>query len=324
LQREELRRAVIAVALAGLSALYLLSAYGVHLLFNRYDSEYLFNYPRDAHPLYWLDADYRDRYRAMNYGVPLRAGWQMVGELYRTGILQGDWQSNDRGKRIDWYTLNRPQNGDCYPRYYFMTEFTLRPRTISDTILEQDYTLFARVWSGGQLKMSIYTLGPDGVAVLDFQEPLRYDTYTTPDSFDYSPDYPPNANFNLGGKMRLVGYEVDDWQAGPGGKIVVTLYWQAIERMDRRYKVFVHVEDGQMWGQQDAEPRCGTRPTTKWEPGQVVMDRHLVTLAPDTPPGEHPLNVGLYDEATGQRLEILDEQGAAQGNFISLGKVVVP
>jgi 4-amino-4-deoxy-L-arabinose transferase-like glycosyltransferase len=325
-RQKGLRRAVAASGLAGLLALYLLSAYGIHLLFARYDLEYLFNYPRDANPLYWVDADYRDRYLALNYGIPLRAGWQMVSELYRTGTLQGDWQSNDRGKRIDWYTLSRPQNGDCYPRYYFITEFDLRSRTVSDTILEQDYALWARVWSGGQLKMSIYTLGPESVAadaVLDFQEPLRYDTYTTWDSFNYSTTYPANANVNLAGRARLVGYEVDNWQARPGGKIAITLYWQAIERMDRRYKVFVHVEDSRMWGQQDAEPRCGTRPTAEWEPGRVVMDRHLVALAPDTPPGEHPLNVGLYDEASGQRLEVLDEQGAAQGNFISLGKVVV-
>jgi hypothetical protein len=51
----------------------------------------------------------------------------------------------------------------------------------------------------------------------------------------------------------------------------LTLYWQAEQRMDVSYKVFVHLIDpttGAIVAQDDAVPRRWTYPTTWWERGE--------------------------------------------------------
>jgi 4-amino-4-deoxy-L-arabinose transferase-like glycosyltransferase len=313
--------------MALLSALYLLSGYGAYLLFARYDLEYLITYPRHQNALFRVDTELREEILGWIYGFPFREGWQTVSHLLRAGFLRGDWGSNARGRLVEWYTMGRLRNDYCYPRYYFVLEvFPSSPEKIPYGIIEQDYALTGRIWVNDELRMRIYTLAPDreGVPpVRDFHEPASYDTYTSWETLNPPHEITGNANANLGNKMRLVGYQVDNWETRPGGTLVVTLFWQAMQPMTERYKVFLHVEDERIWGQHDSEPRCGLRPTADWAVGDTVLDRHLVPLNPQTPEGEHPLLVGLYDPATGQRLAVLDEQGAVRGDSVVLGKVVV-
>ncbi len=51
-------------------------------------------------------------------------------------------------------------------------------------------------------------------------------------------------------------------------------------------------------------PRGGTYPTSRWRPGEVVTDPYEITLPADLPPGEYPIEVGLYIAETGQRLAV--------------------
>jgi hypothetical protein len=44
-------------------------------------------------------------------------------------------------------------------------------------------------------------------------------------------------------------------------------------------------------------------PTTFWVPGQVVTDTYQLTLPAQVPPGSQ-LEVGLYDPASGQRVDL--------------------
>jgi hypothetical protein len=55
----------------------------------------------------------------------------------------------------------------------------------------------------------------------------------------------------------------------------------------------------------------GTFPTSQWTPGETVVDPYLVQLSADLPPGDYRIHVGLYLLATGQRLPVVDESGAA-------------
>lgn len=110
------------------------------------------------------------------------------------------------------------------------------------------------------------------------------------------------------GPVRLLGYDVKSSPSGKsaaGDALRATLYWQAEERMETGYSVFVQLLDGEgrVRGQVDAVPQAGGYPTFWWLPGEVVADAVTVTPAPDTPPGL-PLRAiaGLYDPATGVRL----------------------
>jgi hypothetical protein len=96
----------------------------------------------------------------------------------------------------------------------------------------------------------------------------------------------------LGERVTLLGYDL-----APDGAL--TLYWQPRAPLSASYKVFVHVlgADEQIVAQADGVPAGGTRPTTGWLPGEVIADTHHVPLA-----GGLQIAVGLYDEASGERL----------------------
>jgi hypothetical protein len=89
------------------------------------------------------------------------------------------------------------------------------------------------------------------------------------------------------------------------------------------YKVFCHLEADRIWGQSDGVPGCWLNPTTGWRPGQVVTDRHDIPIDPQTPPGQYPLFIGMYEPETWQRLEVLNETGTPQSNSVLLTQVAV-
>jgi len=86
--------------------------------------------------------------------------------------------------------------------------------------------------------------------------------------------------------------------------------------MDQDYKVFVHLTDEdvtRLVSQSDRWPVYNFSPTTKWEPGEIVWDRHRIPIPPDEPPGIYQLDAGAYLLETMQNLEVLDEHGNALG-----------
>jgi len=113
---------------------------------------------------------------------------------------------------------------------------------------------------------------------------------------------------DLGGQVRLLGYNI---QSGfhPGSTIHLTLFWQALAKMDQNYTVFTHLTDakGCIWGQKDNPPVDGFYPTSQWEEDEIVRDQYDLIISHETHPGEYQLEIGLYLVETGQRLVILSE-----------------
>lgn len=112
------------------------------------------------------------------------------------------------------------------------------------------------------------------------------------------PEHQTEATF--GDHLRLLGYDLER----EGETLQLTLHWQALQRMDVSYKVFVHIielESGELATQTDVVPRDWTYPTTRWERDEVVTDVITVGLA-DVPDGSYALVVGVYDPDSGVRL----------------------
>ncbi len=135
---------------------------------------------------------------------------------------------------------------------------------------------------------------------------------------------------NVRDEVALVGYDLDDTWAVPGGVVVVTLYWQATEVVNLPYKVFVHLEGEAvqdsgptLWSQADDFPACGTRLTQGWQVDQIVADRHVVDLPAAIPERDYMLQVGLYEPGTLQRMDLLDSLGNPQGTDFGLSAVTV-
>ncbi|MEI2688548.1 MAG: glycosyltransferase family 39 protein [Anaerolineae bacterium] len=64
-------------------------------------------------------------------------------------------------------------------------------------------------------------------------------------------------------------------------------------------------------------------PTFRWRPGEVVLSKLEIPADRGTPPGDYRLRLGVYDAATGQALDVLDEAGAPQGQWAWLAPVVI-
>ncbi len=131
----------------------------------------------------------------------------------------------------------------------------------------------------------------------------------------------PEGAANFGDQIALLGVELEEAALVPGGQLPVTLTWQGLAEMSADYTVFVQVLDAadRIVGQVDAWPVQGTRPTSTWQPGEVIRDPYMVQLSPDLPPGDYRVIVGLYLLATGQRLPVVDEAGNAVDDKVIIG-----
>jgi hypothetical protein len=133
---------------------------------------------------------------------------------------------------------------------------------------------------------------------------------------------PVEANF--GRLVRLIGYDLDTRRAYPGGRVPVTLYWQALSPIPISYQVFTHLEGSSgPVAQADGAPACWSYPTDRWRPGQIVADQHAMYLPPQLLPGSYPLQIGLYQADTFERLDVLDAAGNPVGTSVTLTQVTI-
>jgi 4-amino-4-deoxy-L-arabinose transferase-like glycosyltransferase len=133
-------------------------------------------------------------------------------------------------------------------------------------------------------------------------------------SGEAQPDHTLAASFGDPPLARLLGYDLDGAPA-PGGALTLTLYWRVENATPISWKVFVHLigADGRPAAQGDDFPLAGQRPTTSWQPGEIIRDSYTVKLPADMPPGDYPLRIGFYDPASGVRLApVLDAEDAPQ------------
>jgi hypothetical protein len=115
----------------------------------------------------------------------------------------------------------------------------------------------------------------------------------------------PLATF--GAAMQLLSDSVEPGSVSGPQKVTIKLRWRSAAAMSAAYKVFVHVLDPggqQVVAQRDAEPQDGKAPTTGWLVGEALDDTYDVQLPAGLPPGEYPVEVGVYDPRSGDRLTL--------------------
>ena len=107
----------------------------------------------------------------------------------------------------------------------------------------------------------------------------------------------------------LHGVHVAQPTVSAGQSLTITLTWETLKPVSGNYVAFVHLLDGgpeagqnPLKAQHDGLPCDGAEPTWRWQPGEYVLDEHVLTVPPDLPAGEYLLGVGLYDADTLQRL----------------------
>jgi hypothetical protein len=123
---------------------------------------------------------------------------------------------------------------------------------------------------------------------------------------------------HLGEQIEFLGYDLRNASVAAGGKIDLVLYWRASREMGRSYTVFIHILDhkGGIWAQGDSLPCKGARLTSGWIQGEVIVDRHEISLGEYMPPGRYRLIWGMYDASTGMRLPVFDPADEPIGDVI--------
>jgi mannosyltransferase len=151
---------------------------------------------------------------------------------------------------------------------------------------------------------------------------VRLATYGTA-SLPQQPAVALDADF--GEAMHLRGYGLAGDSFAPGDVLPVTLFWEARAPTSEPYKVTVQLlgDAGPPVAQHDGEPTGGFAPTTVWQPGQAVIDRHGILLPADLPPGGYALVAAVYHAATGERLSVaVDDESA--GDHLPLSIISIP
>jgi hypothetical protein len=105
--------------------------------------------------------------------------------------------------------------------------------------------------------------------------------------------------------------------------VAVTLTWLALREVSQNYKAFVHVlgPDGSVIAQHDGDPVGGFTPATRWRPGEIIRDQHVVPLPAGLPPGDYALRAGLYQFDPPRNLSV---EPPAPDNRVDIGVVKVP
>ncbi len=119
----------------------------------------------------------------------------------------------------------------------------------------------------------------------------------------------------VGDAITLASVQLDQHDARAGDVLTLTLNWFATQTPSARYKVFVHLLDAhnRVVAQRDGEPVSDTRLTTTWRAGETIADNYGILIEPGTPPGDYPIEIGMYRAEDGARLPIGDSDHVIVG-----------
>ncbi|MBI3359922.1 MAG: DUF2723 domain-containing protein [Chloroflexi bacterium] len=97
-------------------------------------------------------------------------------------------------------------------------------------------------------------------------------------------------NATSGGRWKLAGYHLESNEIRPGEAIRVLVAWQSLQPPeDINFFVQLLGPDGALYGQMDVN-----HPAARYATNELLIDRYLVTIRPDAPPGEYSLVAGAY------------------------------
>ena len=296
--------------------------FGGHLyvVYLRQNPEYETDWPRSQPGLYWFPYD--KMAPKDTFGFVHRAGWKTLGGLYLTGQLEGDYHTNGQYESADWYT--RHQLRGCYrqSRQFFSVSYRLL-----DLREFPDYDRLGEITLPNDKSITIYRRG----AVDHELEPVNlaamhrlFDSTARPVAFVRPARVQGLSGVTLADAIQLIDYDIRLAEPRPGGRLGVTLTWQAQRAIPVDLDVFVHLEDqaqARVWAQSNGQPACGRWPTSTWPLEDPVTDPHILIIDPATPPGVYSLIAGMYLPQENRRVPIFDETGQPVAESIELATV---
>jgi hypothetical protein len=101
----------------------------------------------------------------------------------------------------------------------------------------------------------------------------------------------------LGDTLTLVGYDLDPAVPSPGKELHVSLHWQVEEIPEWDHHTYVRLldEHGQAIARSDHRPGQEYYPSSLWQPGETVLDVHILAVPAGTEAESVTLVAGAYE-----------------------------
>ena len=141
-----------------------------------------------------------------------------------------------------------------------------------------------------------------------------------------APAAPASIQAELEGRASLLAYQADASQAQAGDTVTISLYWLARGGFADDLVTFVHLAPAaapSILAQTDQQPDGGFTPTTRWLAGEIVPDRHQLTLPTDlsrAPMRSMPACMNLIPCGT---WKIISSDQPMQGGRVLLGHLEI-
>lgn len=124
----------------------------------------------------------------------------------------------------------------------------------------------------------------------------------------------------------LLGHHMERRSVKTGDVLRVRLYWLATGAMDEDLTVSLRVygRDEAVIGSMDSYPGMGSYPTSRWVPGEVIVDDYEIPIAEDAlAPTAASVRVGVYRRQGMEHLAALDAAGNDVGTGPAIARVRV-
>jgi len=328
-------RTARAASLGAGVALTLIFGFYLQRLFVYTGVEVLRLWPEQHPPGYWMPFDMPPEVAI--FGFPHNSGWKVIGVQYAEGVLSGNFLTNEKPEVVDWYTRGA---GACPRgnRYYIVAS---RTEPQADAAAQELVTNVANEFSLRQIvtvqeQPKLHLFDQPGVYDVEHLDlaafAYRFDRELTAPTFVgrrgrvVDPPIQHRLGYRLGDEIELLGYDLNATTARPGDLLHLTLYWRALRPMQNAYTVFNQVLDRATTakaGQVDGMPVCDRNPTSQWFAGDMIADPYTIPIAADAAPGTYILISGMYNPATGARLEMTAPDGAPLGGEAELAEIVI-
>ncbi len=145
---------------------------------------------------------------------------------------------------------------------------------------------------------------------------------------------------NWDGKIKLLGWGMDQYAVTRGKKFVFTLYFKSLQPVSASNKIFLHIDrqghriHTDHWPLavskgKDGKHCIGCFQTNHWMPGDIIVDSYERDVPFGAPTGETEVFLGLYDpKSNNKRMKVTAHndkvvQYKGQGNRVRIGSFVV-
>jgi hypothetical protein len=212
--------------------------------------------------------------------------------------------------------------------YQVIARFVDTPLRRAATITSALCLLALAVGVAGSHKKRVLWIGLTSTVVLAVVLGLHY-------GLTYAGHQPESVAATFNEELSLLGSELEQTTVRPGDTLTLRLYWLARAAPARDYTIFLHLikpDDSGKVAQDDSQPGFGYNPTGRWDPGEIVVDEHQVSIDPSVSPGTYRVVAGLYSPDMLQNLPVTTDDlppgqaGAAEilpGYRVVLGEVEV-